>query len=718
MLRGGLRPVLRRVKSCRFPCLESGIGFILSASGTLPGDRSVGGRGPLKRLFLLRMLLRGKEGLQLSGVEDTAALAAVSRDPGITGGEGDHTAAAVILAAIADQAVDLGKGKCMQCLESDKGGRLRIGPADFLHGSVCGADGPHESRIRSADDFPSYILFNGAEDSVVAEGTALDNDPVSQRIQTADADDLCKNILDDRAAEACKDIVDLPAVFLLGDNAAVHKDRAAASQNGRVFCLKGALRDLRRGDTHIFRKVFQERTAAGGTGLIDHDIRDDTVVEPDRLHILAADIKDKGCILQVFGASPRMSHRLDDMGVRAEGFGCQKLSVACGRHTSDMECDALPGELFLHLKQALSQDRNGIAAVVGIEGIEDPLLFIQENKFSRSRTAVDAQIAVRTGTRVKLTENMLVFVQRVASEKCLILLLRRKKGTCFGTLLVYIPASDQSPDPVDASVNIKISARCCRSAGIERSTQRHHELRLFRDQNVLVFEFQFFTESLDQSRMEAQRTALKNDGRRHGESLGKAADGLLGNGMQSRQGDVFLAHALIQQRLDIGLGIDAAAPGYVIELCAALRQSLVFLGLYLQKGSDFIDEGSRSSRTASVHAHIRDFQPSGLFAPAEKNDLRVLAAQLNGCPGGRIIFHDSKRVGHDLLHKGHAGRIRKGFGSRTCKGNLQNAARRDVFLSVLQQRADTPRQLGVVPCILTIDNLLIRPPQNNNLCRC
>ena len=665
------------------------------------------GKGFLDRLFFLYMLLRGEEGFQFSGVEDTPALAAVSRDPGITGGESDHAAAAVVLAAAADQAVDLGKGKCMQCIKSDKGGRLRIGPADFLHRSVCGADGPHEARIRSADDFPSYILFNGAEDRVIAEGTALDNDPVSQRIQTADADDLCKNILDDRAAEACKDIVDLPAVFLLGDNAAVHKDRAAASQNGRVFCLKGALRNLRRGDTHIFRKVFQERTAAGGTGLIDHDIRDDAVVEPDRLHILAADIKDKRCILQVFGARPCMSHRLDDMRVRAEGLGCQKLSVSGGRHTSDMECDALPGELFLHLKQALSQDRNGIAAVVGIEGIEDPLLFIQENKFSRGRTAVDAQIAVRTGTRVKLTENMLVLVQRVASEKCLILLLRRKKGTGFGTLLLYVPASDQSADPVDASVNVKVSARCCRSAGIERSTQRYHEFGLFRDQNILVLEFQFFTESLDQSRMEAQRTALKNDGRRHGETLCKAADGLLGNGMQSRQGDVFLAYALIQQRLDIGLGIDAAAPGDVIELCAAFRQRLVILGLYLQQRRYLIDEGPGSSRTASVHAHIRDFQSSRLSAPAEKNDLRVLAAQFNGRSCGRIIFHDSKRVGHNLLHKGHAGRIRKRFGSRACEGDLQTAAGRNSFLSVLQQRADAPRQLGMVPRILTIDDLLI-----------
>ena len=72
--------------------------------------------------------------------------------------------------------------------------------------------------------------------------------------------------------------------------------------------------------------------------------------------------------------------------------------------------------------------------------------------------------------------------------------------------------------------------------------------------------------------METQRASLENNRRSHGESLGKTADGLLGNSMEGRQSDVFFAHALVEQRLDISLCVDAASPGNVIELRSLLCQ--------------------------------------------------------------------------------------------------------------------------------------------------
>ena len=548
---------MRRIGNFRFHSIGSVL-FICCTYCTLSGDRSLSGNSPLRELFLLCLILRGKESFEFTRLEHTSALAPVPGDPGIAGGESDHTAAAVVLAALADQSVDLGKSKIMQSFKSDEGGR-RAGPAGFLHGCMRGADGSHQARIGRTDNFPAYILFDRAEYRVIAEGTALNDDPVPQGIQTADADDLCKNILNDGAAKSGQNIVDLPAVFLLGDNTAVHKDRAAASQHSGVFCGKGALRDLRRGNAHVFGKIFQEGTAACGAGLVDHDVRYDAVVDPDRLHVLAADIKDKGGVLQILGAGPSVGNRLNNVRVGAEGLGCQQFAVAGRRHTSDMEPDALRRELFLHLDQALSQDRNGIAAVVGIEGIQNPLFFIEKDKLGRCGTAVDTEIAVCICARVKLAENMLVFIQGMTPEESLIVRFRRKKRTGFGSLLLNIPAPDQGADPVNALVEIKVVGCTCRSARIKGSAERNHELRLLRDQNILILQLQLFPEGLDQGRMEAERAALENDRRRHDQTLGKTAYGLFGNGMQSRQGDIFFAHALVQQRLDICFCIDAAA---------------------------------------------------------------------------------------------------------------------------------------------------------------
>ena len=167
----------------------------------------------------------------------------------------------MVFASAADKPVDLCEGKVMKGVKSDEGRRL-LRAARFFHGSVGSSDRAHQSGIRRTDDLASDILLNSTQNCVIAERTALYDDPVAQRIQTADANDFCKNIFDNGPAESGQDIIDLPAVFLLGDDPAVHKDRAAASQHSRMFCLKGTLRDLRHGNAHVFREILQEGSAA------------------------------------------------------------------------------------------------------------------------------------------------------------------------------------------------------------------------------------------------------------------------------------------------------------------------------------------------------------------------------------------------------------------------------------------------------------------------
>ena len=207
--------------------------------------------------------------------------------------------------------------------------------------------------------------------------------------------------------------------------------------------------------------------------------------------------------------------------------------------------------------------------------------------------------------------------------------------------------------------------------------------------------------------METQGPSLKDDRRSHCQSLGQSADRLLGDGMQGRQSDILFAHALVQQRLDIRFGIHAAASGNIIDLCSPLRQGFIFLGPDLQKSRNLINEGACTAGTAAVHAHIGDFQPARALIFTEKNNLGVLSAQLDCSLCGRIILHDSQRVCHDLLDKRNAGSVSQRLGSRAGKSNPDSASLRNTLFPMLQQCADTFRQLRMMSCVFTVNDLLI-----------
>ena len=72
-----------------------------------------------------------------------------------------HGPAAVVLTEGTDKVCFLGVGEGIHIVQSDEGtGRIPLfGP---LLCDQRGADGSHQARIGRADDFPSYILLNGA----------------------------------------------------------------------------------------------------------------------------------------------------------------------------------------------------------------------------------------------------------------------------------------------------------------------------------------------------------------------------------------------------------------------------------------------------------------------------------------------------------------------------------------------------------------------------
>ena len=125
----------------------------------------------------------------------------------------------------------MGVGEVLQGVQPDEGA-----PAIF-HPLLCQqrrTDGSHDARIGRAGHLAADVLLQRCKHRIVTEGAALDNDGISQRIQIGNADDLGEHILDDRPAETGHDVPGEFAVALLGDDRAVHKDRAAAAELGRM----------------------------------------------------------------------------------------------------------------------------------------------------------------------------------------------------------------------------------------------------------------------------------------------------------------------------------------------------------------------------------------------------------------------------------------------------------------------------------------------------
>ena len=156
----------------------------------------------------------------------------------------------------------------------------------------------------------------------------MDYDDLSERFEVADADNFREHVQDDGAADARDDVFGLLAVALLGNDRAVHEDRAAASEFGGVLRVEGEFRDFFHGDAERLRIRFDERSTSRRARLVEDDARDDTVVDGNRLHVLAAYIEDEGNVRSELLRRVRVGDRFDGVIVGVDGPSEELFAVA------------------------------------------------------------------------------------------------------------------------------------------------------------------------------------------------------------------------------------------------------------------------------------------------------------------------------------------------------------------------------------------------------
>ena len=176
--------------------------------------------------------------------------------------------------------------------------------------------------------------------------------------------------------------------------------------------------------------------------------------------------------------------------------------------------------------------------------------------------------------------------------------------------------------------------RCARRDGIRRES---------REVRVRVVQLQRLLKALLQTLEEEQRTAEEQHIALDLTALRQTGNGLVDDRLKDGRGNVLLARALVEQRLNIRLGEYAAAGRDGVDALRALREFIELGRCNIQQDRHLVDESAGAARAGAVHALLQ--------LTGEEYDLRVLAAQLNNNIGLRNVHAYRLAGGEHLLYK-------------------------------------------------------------------
>ena len=227
---------------------------------------------------------------------------------------------------------------------------------------------------------------------------------------------------------------------------------------------------------------------------------------------------------------------------------------------------------------------------------------------------------------------------------------------------------------------------------------RHKQVSVLGHDTVLLVQVEREVEAVAQLGEVLQRAAQEGDVAADGTAARQARDGLGHDGLEDGSGHVLGAGALVEQRLHVGLGKDAAAAGDGIDGGGVGRELVEAAGIGMQQGCHLIDERARAAGAGAVHAL--------LDAVVKVDDLGVLAAQLDGDIGGRDEGLDGTLAGDDLLDKLQVEPLGQQQAARTGDGT-GHLGRRQHGRSTLEQVAGAGTDVGVVALVLGVDDLVV-----------
>ena len=517
----------------------------------------------------------------------------------------------------------------------------RHGLVAAVAGEQRGAERAHVAGDVGAHGLDLGQLLERAQHSVVQERAALHDDLRAHVVRVADLYDLEQRVLDDGDGKARGDVAHGGAFLLRLLHAAVHEHGAAAAQVDRALGAHCRLRELGHVQVEARGEALDEAAAARAARLVEHDVVDDAVLHAQALHVLAADVQDELHARQHLLRTAQVRHRLDLAGVHAQRLQQQVLAVARHRGVADAHERLAGVGVHRHGVVQVRERRAGaaqhVALVAGVMRPQKRAVLADERGLERGGAGVDAKVGRALVVHEAAATHAFAVV--ASFELGVLLIAGEQRGQAHHLGALDVAEALQAVEHVAQ----KLGTRRLAGRARDGAAAGHEQVGVVGHDDVLVVQLQRLVEALAQLGEVLQRAAEEGHVAADGAAARQAADGLRHHRLEDGRGDVLLARALVDERLHVGLREHAATAGDGIQRGRALRQHVQAAGVGVQERGHLVDEGARAAGARAVHA---------LFdALVEVDDLRILAAQLDGHVGGGDEGFHRRLAGDDLLHE-------------------------------------------------------------------
>ena len=541
-------------------------------------------------------------------------------------------------------------------------------------------EGAHDARNVRANHLTAGNFFKRAEHSPVVKGPALHDDAGTEPGNIGQPDHLEEGVADDRIGQTRRDVRNGCALFLCLLDIGVHKDRAAGAQVYGRFRKQRLVGKCLGAVAERFREILKKRTAAGGTGLVEHDRVHHSVFQTDALHVLTADVQDAVHLRIKEGRGGAVGNGLHLSVVQAEGRLQQRLAVAGGAAGSDTgRWRQRPVELRHHAAGSLHR----IAPVGGIVREEKAPVLSDQGQLGGRGTRVHAEEAVAGIVRKGASPDLRL---PVPLKKRAVILLAFKKRFHPPDLkaggIFTLKAPDQLRDPEMHSP--AAGGRACGGK----------QVGMLRNDHLLRREAERADKRLAELAEVMKRSAQKGDVSADRLAAGKPGHRLVYDRLKNRCGQILPGGALVDQGLNVRFGKDAAAGSNGIELGAVLCGLVQPGGIGVQECRHLVDKGTCPARADTVHAFVK--------AAAEIDDLCILTAELDRDVGLRCAGLDGLRHGDDFLEKRQGKRVGEAKRARPCETYGQGAVSKP-RLRLLQKLRQSFPGACVMPPIAPVE---------------
>ena len=372
--------------------------------------------------------------------------------------------------------------------------------------------------------------------------------------------------------------------------------------------------------------------------------------------------------------------------VQVEGGLQQRLAIAGGAGAGDA---GRGRQQAGKLGYGVHGGPDGAAAVVGVVGPQKLPLRAGQGQLGGGGACVDAQEAV---TLVCIQIGLGHHRVGVAGTEGVVFRLVRKQRRQALDLEGHGDALGQTVDQLPDGP--------CRRASLRLQRRAHggEQVGVVRIHDVFRRQLQRADKGLFQLRQEVQRPAQKGHAAPDGFTAGKAGDGLVHHRLKDRGGQIGTGSALVDERLDVGLGEHAAPGGDGVQLLIVRRRVVKALGVGLQQGGHLVDEGAGAAGAHAVHPLLQ--------ATGEIDDLGVLAAQLDGHIRLGIALLQRRGHRHHLLHKGDVQRTAQVDGAGAGDGGPQGAVAQGLprFPQQVGQRL---LGVGLMAAVIAVDDVVV-----------